>query len=89
MDELKLDETAIKLLNIIEEKCTAIKELSTRAEGNYTCTRCLLERINSNLVSGQVSGVDNNVDSYEKKLNNLVRRIDLLEYNCLNHYFHK
>ena len=42
MDELKLDETAFELLNIIEEKDTAIKELSNRVEGYYTCTRCLL-----------------------------------------------
>ena len=48
----------------------------------------MLERINSNLFERQISGVDDNVDSYEKKVDKLVRRIDLLE-NRLNHYVHK
>ena len=42
MDELKLDETALKLLKVIEERDTAIKGLSNRLEGYYTCTRVLL-----------------------------------------------
>ena len=88
MDELKLDETALKLLNIIEEKDTAIKELSNRVEGYYTCTKFLLERISSNLVPGQVPSAEDNLDYYEKKFDKSARRTDLLETN-LNHYFHK
>ena len=42
--ELRLDETALRLLQVSEEKDTAIKELSTRLEGYYTCIRVLLER---------------------------------------------
>ena len=87
MDELKLDETASKLLKVIEERVIAIKELSNRFGVYDTVTRVLLERINSNLVPGHVSGVDDNVGSYEIKVGKLVRRIDLLESN-LNHYFH-
>ena len=68
MDELKLDETALKLLKVIGESDIAVKELSNRLEGYYTCTRVLLERINSNLVSGQVSGVDDNFGSYAIKM---------------------
>ena len=60
MDELKLDETALKLLKVIDEINIAIKELCNRLEGYYTCTRVLLERMNSNLVSGQVSSVEDN-----------------------------
>ena len=88
MDESKLDETALKLLKVVEEKDTAIKELSNRLEGYYSCTRVLLERKNSNLVSGQVSGVDDNFGSYEINDDKLVRRMGLLESN-LNRYFHK
>ena len=40
----------------------------------------LFERINPNLVSGQVSSVG----SYEIKVGKLVRRIDLLENNLSN-----
>ena len=66
MEELKLDETAFKLLKVILK----------------AVTRHLLERINSNLVSGQVSGVDDNFGSYEIELTNyVIRRIDLLETN--------
>ena len=41
----------------------------------------MLERINSNLVESQISGVGDNFDSYEIKIDKLVRRIDLLESN--------
>ena len=44
MDELKLDETALKLLKVIEERNIAIKELSNRLEGYYTVTRVLLQK---------------------------------------------
>ena len=40
------------------------------------------------MVSGQVSGVDDNSGSYEIKVGKLVIIIDLLESN-LNQYFHK
>ena len=46
----------------------------------------LLERIKSNLVESQISGVDDNFGSHEIKIGKLVRRIDLLEFN-LNQYF--
>ena len=44
MDELKLDGTALTLLKVTEEQVTAIKELSNRLEGYYTCTRVFLEK---------------------------------------------
>ena len=86
MDELKLDETALKLLKVIEEKDTAIKELSNRLEGYYTVTRHLLEEMNSNLVENQISSVEDNFGSNEIKVDKLVGILDLLETN-LNHYF--
>ena len=73
---------------VIEEKYFAIKELSNRLEGYYTCTRVLLERINYKLVEHQRSSVEDNVGSYEIKVDELVRIIDLLESN-LNQYFHQ
>ena len=54
MDELKRDDTTLKLLKVIEETYTAIKELSNRVEGYYTCTRFLLEQIHSNIVESQM-----------------------------------
>ena len=83
-----MDETTLELSKVIDEKGTAIKELSNRLEGYYTCTRVLLERINSHPVESQISGVDDNFDSYEKKFDKLVRRIDLRESN-LNQYCNK
>ena len=82
-----MGETTSELLKVIEETDTTIKELSNRLECYYTCTRFLLERINSNPVETQLSGVDDNSDSYENKIDKLLRRIDLFETN-LNHYFH-
>ena len=41
-----------------------------------------------NLVSGQVSGVDDNSGLYEMNVDELVIRTDLLESN-LNQYLHK
>ena len=73
-----MDETTLKLLNIIEDKDTSIKQLSKQLTGYYTCTRVLLEINNYNLVSGQTSSVGDNFDSYEIKVDKLVRRIDLL-----------
>ena len=48
----------------------------------------MLERNISNLIEHQVSSVDDSVDSYENKIDKLVRRIDLLESN-LNQYLNK
>ena len=76
-----MDETTLRLLKIIEEKYTSIKEFSNKLTGYYTCTRVLLEEINYNIIESQVSGVDGNVGSYEIKVDKLVRRIDLLESN--------
>ena len=41
----------------------------------------LLEHINYNLVSGQTSSVGNVFDSYEIRIDKLVRIIDLLEHD--------
>ena len=66
-----MDETTLTLLKVIEDKDTAIKSLTNKLEGYYTCTKSLLEIMNYNLVESQVSGVD--INSYffmEYKLRN-------------------
>ena len=71
-----MDETTLKLLKVIEDK-----DIGNRLEGFNTCTRVLLERINYNLVSGQVSSGEDMVGSYEKTTDKLVIIVDLLESN--------
>ena len=85
-----MDETILNLLKVVEESDIYVKELSKQLTGYYTCTRVLLEQINSNLVSGQTSSAGDNFDSYEIKNDKLVRRIDSLEPNsnqCFNGWF--
>ena len=82
-----MDETTSKIIKVIEDKDIAMKELRNRLEGFYTCMRVFLERASPNLVSGQVSSVEDNFGSYEIEVGKLVRRIDLLESN-LSQYFH-
>ena len=88
MDELKLDETTFNMLKVIEDKHIASTSLYDKLEGYYTCTRFLLEELSSNLVENQISGVADNCDSYEHRIDTLVRRIDLLEHYS-NQYFDK
>ena len=65
-----------------------MKALSNKLEGYYTCTRFLLERINSNIVENNISGVASKFAPYEIRIGKLVRRIDLLESN-INQLFNK
>ena len=83
-----MDGTNLKSSNVIETKYVYVKELSKQLTGDYDCTRALLEQLNYNLVSGQTSSVGDNFDSYEIRINKLVRNIDLLESD-LNQYFNK
>ena len=76
-----MDETTSKIIKVIEDKDIAMKELRNRLEGFYTCMRVFLERASPNLVSGQVSSVEDNVGSYELKADKLVRISYLLESN--------
>ena len=73
-------ETTLKLLKVIEDKDIYIEELSKQLIGYYyTCTRVLLDNIIYNLVSGQISGVGDNSDSYKITADNIVIIFDLLE----------
>ena len=80
-DALKLDANTLKLSKVIQDKDLAVEALARKLEGCTTCIKLLLERTISNIVEHQISGVDSNFDSYEIKVDKLVRRIDLLESN--------
>ena len=62
-----MDEPTSKLLKVVEDRYAAIKTLSNKLKGYYTCTRFLLERTNPNLVESQRSSFHNNCDYYELK----------------------
>ena len=78
MDELKFD---VKLLKVLQDKDLAVEALARKLEGYGTCTRFLLERINSNIVEIQISDAGSNFDYYEVHIDKLVRRLNLLEDN--------
>ena len=85
-EELHVDPIITKLIKINEEKDNAINELKGRIDGVGTKIQYLLERLDISVVESRMSGVNNTFDSYEIKLDKLVRRIDILEQN-LNQYF--
>ena len=85
---MKLDDKTLKLIKITQDKDLAVAALGNKLEGYNTCIRCLLERINSNIVENQISGAGSNFDAYEIRLDKWVRRIDVLESNS-NQYLNK
>ena len=80
-EELKLDETSLKVIKITQDKDLAVEALARKPESFDTSIKFVLERIKSNMVENQISDVANNYESYELKADKLVRRIDLPEYN--------
>jgi hypothetical protein len=85
--EIHVDAIITKLLKLVEEKDKAILELKSRIDGVGTKLQFLLERLNISIVEGRISNANNNnFESYEIKIDKLVRRIDILEQN-LNQYF--
>ena len=84
--ELHVDSIITKLLKLVEEKDIAINQLKSRIDGVGTKLQYLLERLNSSVVESRIASVNNNFESYEIKIDKLVRRLDILEQN-LNQYF--
>ena len=84
--ELHVDPIITKLLKLVEEKDIAINQLKSRIDGVGTKLQYLLERLNSSVVESRIASVNNNFESYEIKIDKLVRRLDILENN-LNQYF--
>jgi len=86
-EEIHVEPIITKLLKLVEEKDKAILELKSRIDGVGTKLQFLLERLNISIVEGRISNANNNnFESYEIKIDKLVRRIDILEQN-LNQYF--
>ena len=86
-EEIHVEPIITKLLKLVEEKDVAINQLKSRIDGVGTKLQFLLERLNISIVEGRISNANNNnFESYEIKIDKLVRRIDILEQN-LNQYF--
>ena len=85
-EELQVDPIITKLIKINEEKDIAINQLKGRIDGVGTKLQYLLERLNSSVIESRTASVNNNFDSYESKIDKLVRRLDILKQN-LNQYF--
>jgi cob(I)alamin adenosyltransferase len=62
---------------------TTSSRLTKQAEGYDSSTKCLLKRINSNLVQahGNAGSPDTNYNIYERKVDKLASRISELETN--------
>ena len=85
-EEIHVDPIITKLLKLVEEKDDKIHQLTSRIDGVGTKLQFLIERLNISVVESRVSNVNNNFETYEIKIDKLVRRIDILESN-LNQYF--
>ena len=85
-EELNQHETILKLMRLVGEKDKSIHELTSRVDGVGTKLQFLMERLNISVIESRLGTVNNTFDSYEIKVDKLVRRIDLLE-NKLNQYF--
>ena len=73
-------------MKLVEEKDKSIHELTSRIDGVGTKLQFLMERLNISVIESRLGNVNNNFDSYEIKVDKLVRRINVLE-NDLNQYF--
>ena len=82
----KIDPIIMEFKSLVEQKDKSILELKSRIDGVGTKLQFLLERLNNNIIESRLRLNNNNYDSYEIKIDKLVRRIDLLEQN-LNKYF--
>ena len=89
-EEPHVDEIITKLIKLIEYIYIyiyiSILELRSRIDGVGTKLQFLIERLNKSVLESRIVNVNNNFDSYEIKVDKLVRRLDLLENN-LNQYF--
>lgn len=72
-----------KLNKIIEMLENTTSQLTKKADGYDTSTKCLLEKINSNVIKSQIftATPDTNYHAYELKIDKLASRINELETN--------
>ena len=78
-EPFEVDPIIPKLIQSIEEKDDATRELKGRVDGVATVLRFMIENINGNIISGQMKLGSNNYNSFETKLYKIVIRIDMLE----------
>ena len=83
-EPLEVDPTTSKLIQLIEQKDDAIRELKGRVDGNCTCIKFVLEEINGNIRSGQMKLGSNVFNSFEAKVDKIANRIDMLETNIMH-----
>ena len=88
-DELKVEPIITKLLKLVEEKDDKINELRGRIDGVGTKLQFLIERLNISVVESRISNANNNFESYEIKIDKLVRRLDILESNLFQYFQNK
>ena len=89
-EEIHVEPIITKLLKLVEEKDIAINQLKSRIDGVGTKLQFLLERLNISIVESRISNVNNNnFESYEIKIDKLVRRLDLLENNLFQYFRNK
>ena len=88
--EIHVEPIITKLLQLDEEKDDKINELKGRIEGVGTKLQFLIERLNISVVESRISNANNNnFESYEIKIDKLVRRLDILESNLLQYFQNK
>ena len=80
---LKVDPAISKLIQLIEQKDDAIRELKGRVDGDCTCIRLILENIYGNIIETQMKTA-NDFNSFGLKENTICNRIDMLENKIMN-----
>ena len=81
-EELNQNEIISKLMKLVE-KDKSIQGLKSRVDGVGTCLRCLLERMNHNIVEGRIMNASNDFKSFENKVDKIAHRLDMLENKLL------
>ena len=78
-EDLIVDPTISELIQLIEEKDNALRELKGRIDGICTVVKVILEQINRNIISGQMKLGSNDVYLFEAKVYKIANRIDMFE----------
>jgi len=78
--ELTVSEKLTKIMELIE---TSTSQLRNQADGYNASTKCMLDRIKSNVIQARmgIGSSDTNYNTYEMKVDKLTSRINELETN--------
>ena len=83
-EPLDVDPTISKLIQLIENKNDAIRELQGRIDGNCTCIKFILEQINGNIIETQIKFGSNDFNSFEANIHKHASIIDMLETKIMH-----